>query len=600
MSEQQWPSWKYAWRLHRFRPKRQLINLTGVFVGWTSNLLPGIAAKYAFDHLEALQPGEPIDWLVWPIALLGMRAVASIAVSFTLNLTNGAFAFSNTAMLQRNILRRILQLPGGRALPASAGETISRLRDDTEPVSWYPIMFNNVIGSAFSGTLAFIVMARISVVITLGVFLPLVAVVVVVEAMRGRLVAYRRANRIQTAEVTGFIGDVFAAVQSVQVAGASERVVARFREINGGRRRAAMRDRLLEELLRASFWVVNLGTGAVLVIAGQSMRSGAFSVGDLALFVYYLGVFQGVVYDLGAGQAGYRQLGVSFGRMHELLRGRPARELVAPDSIHEHGPLPSAHPPMSSFEGERLRSLEVSGLTYRHADGTVGIEDVSFTLRAGSFTVVAGRVGSGKSTLLQAVLGLLPASGSISWNGVVLEDPASFLVPPRTAFTPQVPQLFSETLADNILLGWEGDLEAATRMAVLEDDVASMPDGFSTLIGSRGVRLSGGQLQRTAAARMFVRRPDLLVCDDLSSALDLHTEAALWERVMAQEGATVLAVSHRRAVLARADQIVVLRDGRVADVGRLDDLLGRCDEMRRLWRFEQVEEELDEEQPAVT
>jgi ATP-binding cassette subfamily B protein len=597
-AEPPWPSWRYAWRLHRFRPKRQLINLTGVFVGWSANLLPGIAAKYAFDHLEALEPGEAIDWLVWPIALLAARAVASVAVSFTLNLTNGAFTFANVAMLQRNILRRILQLPGGRALPASAGETISRLRDDTEPVSWYPIMFNNVLGSAFTGTLAVIVMARISVVITLGVFLPLVAVVVVVEAMRGRLVAYRRANRIQTAEVTGFIGDVFAAVQTVQVAGASDRVVARFREINRGRRRAAMRDRLLEELLRASFWVVNLGTGVVLVIAGRSMRSGAFSVGDLALFVYYLSIFQDVVRDLGAGQTGYRQLGVSFGRMHELLRGRPARELVASDSIHEHGPLPSDRPPASVFEGEPLRTLTVSGLTYHHADGTVGIEDVSFTMTAGSFTVVAGRVGSGKSTLLQAVLGLLPASGSISWNGTVVDDPSSFLVPPRTAFTPQVPQLFSETLADNILLGWDGDLDAAVRMAVLDDDVASMPDGSSTMIGSRGVRLSGGQLQRTAAARMFVRRPDLLVCDDLSSALDVHTEAALWQRVV-EDGATVLAVSHRRAVLARADQIVVLRDGRVEDVGRLDDLLGRCDEMRRLWRFEQVEEELDADAPSV-
>jgi ATP-binding cassette subfamily B protein len=588
-----WPSWKYAWRLHRFRPRRQLINLAGVFVGWSANLLPGIAAKSAFDHLGTLEPGAAIGWLVWPIALIWIRALASVAVSFTLNATNGAFAFANAAMLQRNILRRILQLPGGRALPASAGETISRLRDDTEPVSWYPIVFNNVIGSLFSGTLAVIVMARISVFITIGVFLPLVAVVVLVEAMRGRLVAYRRANRVHTAEVTGFIGDVFAAVQSVQVAGAADRVVARFREINGGRRKAAMRDRLLEELLRASFWVVNLGTGAVLVIAGRSMRSGAFSVGDLALFVFYLGVFQDVVRDFGAGQAGYRQLSVSFGRMHELLQGRPARELVASDSIFEHGSLPSDRPPASLFEGTSLESLRVDGLSYRHADGTIGVDDVSFSVPAGSFTVVAGRVGSGKTTLLQAVLGLVPADGTIEWNGTEVTDPAAFLVPPRTAYTPQVPQLFSESLADNILLGWDGDLDAALRLAVLEDDVAAMPQGLATMIGSRGVRLSGGQLQRTAAARMFVRAPDLLVCDDLSSALDVQTEADLWERV-AEGGRTVLAVSHRRAVLARADQILVLRDGRLVDAGRLEDLLGRCEEMRRLWRFEELEEELEE------
>jgi ATP-binding cassette subfamily B protein len=266
--------------------------------------------------------------------------------------------------------------------------------------------------------------------------------------------------------------------------------------------------------------------------------------------------------------------------------GRPPRELVNDDEIHERGPLPSATPAVAAAAVEPLRELSVEGLTYHHADGTVGIEDVDLRLAAGTFTVVAGRVGSGKTTLLQAVLGLVPATGTIRWNGVAVDDPARFLIPPRTAYTPQVPQLFSETLGDNILLGWPGDVDAAVRLAVLEDDVADMPDGLATMLGSRGVRLSGGQLQRTAAARMFVRAPELLVCDDLSSALDVHTEADLWERVLGDRRRTVLAVSHRRGVLARADQVVVLRDGRVADVGPLSELLERCEEMRRLWRFE--------------
>jgi ATP-binding cassette subfamily B protein len=192
--------------------------------------------------------------------------------------------------------------------------------------------------------------------------------------------------------------------------------------------------------------------------------------------------------------------------------------------------------------------------------------------------------------LLQSLLGLVPATGEIVWNGEVVADPATFLVPPRTAYTPQVPQLFSETLEDNILLGAEGEIVEAMRLAVLDDDLADMPDGLATRIGSRGVRLSGGQIQRTAAARMFVRRPELLVCDDLSSALDVETEAALWARVLAGGSRTVLAVSHRRAALQRADQVVVLRNGRVDDIGPLADLLGRCEEMRRLWRLEEVVE----------
>lgn len=585
-----WPSWLYVWRMHRFRPARQLINQAGVLLGWGTNLLPGVAAKIVFDRIARHEAGSSLGWLLWPLALLAIRGVAGAITSFTLQATNGAFAYANAGMLQRNLLRRILELPGGRALPSSPGEAISRFRDDTEAVVWYPIMLNNVVGSAFSGSVALIVMLRISPVVTVGVFVPILAVIAIVEAARTRIIAYRLANRERTSEVTGFIGDVFAAAQTVQVGNAEGRVVDRLRELSAQRRKAAVRDRLLDEVLKGSFWVVNLGTGVVLIFAGRALRSGSFTVGDLALFVYYLGTFEEFTRDIGAGLAGYQQLGVSFRRMHELLAGRPPATLVAADEIFERGPLPP--PNRSLIRPEPLSEVRVEGLTYRHGragDGG-GIEGVALTLPAGSFTVVTGRVGAGKTTLLQAILGLVPAAGRITWNGQEVADPPSFMVPPRIAYTPQVPQLFSETLEDNIRLGVEGDVAEAMHLAVLDEDLDEMADGLSTRIGSRGVRLSGGQIQRTAAARMFVRRPELLVCDDLSSALDVETEATLWNRVLGERGRTVLAVSHRRAALAKADQVIVLRQGRVEDAGPLAELLDRCEEMRRLWRWELLAE----------
>jgi len=232
--------------------------------------------------------------------------------------------------------------------------------------------------------------------------------------------------------------------------------------------------------------------------------------------------------------------------------------------------------------------FELSGLTYHYPGTTSGIDSIDLTVDAGEFVVVTGRIGAGKTTLLRTALGLLPAdAGEIHWNGAVVEDPASQLGPPRIAYAPQVPRLFSMSLRENLVLGKDLDnevLDESIHIATMTHDVEMMPEGLETLIGPRGVRLSGGQVQRSASARMFTRDPQILVLDDVSSALDVETEQLLWERLFSlRAGVATLVISHRRAAMLRADKIIVMEDGKIVAEGTADELQGNSEVFRAIW-----------------
>lgn len=556
--------WRLAWRVSQHRPFEFWVGWLLFIVFFTMPAITGFLLAQGYAELADGNARATLGW------------AAAIAVSETIRMTavhHGALIWTKAWIHMQTLLRANMlsaQMASGglhAGQPVgSAGSAITHFRDDTEDVANFVDGIVDVSGGVVFTVIAGFALGAADARAAAILVIPLLGVAVATRVLDTRIKEYRAADRAATEEVTGLLGDVMAAATTVKVNGAADAMLRRLAVLVERRRYTAVRDRVLEEGVMAfSQGAADIGLGLVLLVSAGAIASGSFDLGTLALFTAYLGWLSFLPRMVGRVMARRKQAAVAFDRMRRLVADQEAANTVRRRTLPiDPGDPGRERPDVVRPDRTPLVRLDVTDLTVAYGSNVV-LSQVSFSVRRGEFVVITGPVGAGKSTLLRALLGLAwqaDTAGSIRWNGAELDDRSAFLVPPNAAFLSQVPQLISDSVADNVGLGpvSTDDLSTALRLAAIDTDIAAMPAGVDTLIGPRGLRLSGGQRQRLATARALVHSPELLVLDDLSSALDVETEVRLWTN-LADAGMTVIAVSHRAVAFDRADQVLRLDGG---------------------------------------
>ncbi len=518
----------------------------------------GAISGFAWGHLvESLQEGNTS-------ILLTIAVVLSIGVEpLVLALAIRRFVpwwSACSLRIRMTVLDR--QTRQHRLVRTPPGEVVSRVLD-ADRFLHYADRSNDVV----AGLVTVVIASLLSGSAIAGAILLAVMVGAAVASVAGRPMAGRSATAASAtrADFGRALVSALECVRTVKLAAATGDVHAHLDRVDAGRVGAAVREHRIQAILfGVPVVMVQVGFVAAWImylLGGWNLATALLVSGAVAGFGYF-GSVAGAVITEAPGTRAWQQVTSSFAGGADLMDVPPGVDVIA-------GTAPRPTPPPRI----PLQRIELRDVTAVHDDGTRGVTGVDLTVSVGELVLLLGQVGSGKSSLLSTLCGLVGHTGEILWNGADIADPQTFLRPSQIAYVAQVPRVLSGTFAENVLLDHDREFTRAVTDACLASDIAAA-GGADAVVGHRGVRLSGGQVQRLALARALAVEPELLLADDISSALDATTEMELWNSLRAR-GTTVLGATSKRAALAQADRVVVLVDGQVAEVGPWAELAPR-------------------------
>lgn len=412
----------------------------------------------------------------------------------------------------------------------------------------------------------------------LTAFATLVVYAVVTFRITDWRLSHRRELNDAETRAAGLSSDALINYETLKAFGAEDRLVDSYgRAMSQYVDASARANGSLNALNGAQSLILNVGLAALTVMAGYEVAGGRLQLGDITMAILLL---SGLYAPLGMLGFQYREIRQGLIDMEQMV----SLQQITPDitDAATARPLPPA-----SGQGAALAFDHVS---FRHDARSSGLLDVSFEARPGQTVALVGPSGAGKTTAVRLAMRLLdPQEGRVTLDGVDMREVRQAELRRAVALVPQDVALFNDTLFANIGFARPGataeEVRAAADAAELGPFIDGLPNGMQTRVGERGLKLSGGERQRVGIARALLANPRLLILDEATSALDGPTEAAIQETLRkVKAGRTTLVIAHRLSTIADADQILVLRRGRIVEQGTHAQLLENQGEYAALWR----------------
>ncbi|MDI3422997.1 ABC transporter ATP-binding protein [Streptomyces luteolus] len=568
----------YAWRY----PKDVVLALGASLAGMAVMALVPLITKVVIDDVIDT-PKRSLA--VWTGLLIG-AAVVVYVLTYIRRYYGGRLALDVQHDLRTDMYDTIAKLDGRRQDELSTGQVIGRATSDLQLIQGLLFMLPMTIGNILLFLISLVIMAWLSLPLTLVALAVAPALWFIAKRSKSRLHPATWYAQAQAAAVAGVVDGAVSGVRVVKGFGQEEQETGKLREVGrklyAGRLRTI---RLNSRYIPALQAVPALGQVAMLALGGWLAVRGQITLGTFVAFSTYLAQLVGPVRMLAMVLTVGQQARAGVERVLELVDTEPALQ----DGTKE---LPADAPATVEFDdvsfGYESASEGGSSASEGGSSTKPVLDGFSLSIRPGETVAVVGASGSGKSTVSL----LLPRFYDVTHGAVLVggHDVRELTLHSLRAAIGLVPEdsfLFSDTVRANIAYGLpdatQEQIETAARAAQADGFIADLPDGYDTKVGEHGLTLSGGQRQRLALARAILTDPRLLVLDDATSAVDARVEHEIHEALRGvMAGRTTLLIAHRRSTLGLADRIAVLDDGRLADIGTHEELQERSALYRRL------------------